>query len=142
MSQEKNGENTDLKCGLTLYCTETWTLRKEDITRLEAFEMWIWRRMEKISWMEHISNEEVLKLVEERSMLTITITRQRNWMGYIMRGDSLQREIIEGIMEGKRGRGRPRQKLLQNKCYKSSVPSGQWFPGSVPWLKKGWEALF
>src|SRR6218665_3313338 len=74
--------------------------------------MRIWSRTEKISWTEHISNE-VLKLVEEeRSLLTIIGTRQRNWMRHIMRGDSLQREIIKGIMEGKRGRGRPRQKLL------------------------------
>src|SRR6218665_2392578 len=88
-------------------------MRKEDITRLEAFEMKIWRRMEKISWTEHISSE-VLKLVEEeRSLLTIIRTRQRNWMRHIMRGDSLQREIMKGRMEGKqRGRGRPRQKLL------------------------------
>src|SRR6218665_3802870 len=91
---------------VTLYCAETRTLRKKDITRLEAFEMWIWRRM-KISWTEHISNEEALKLVEkERSLLT----RQRNWMEHTMRGDSLQREIIEGRMDGKRGK--PRQKLL------------------------------
>src|SRR6218665_1874276 len=86
---------------VTLYCAGTWTLRKEDITRLEAFERWIWRRMEKISWIEHISNEEVLKLVEEeRSLLTIIRTRQWNWMGHIVRGDSLQREIIEGRIEG------------------------------------------
>ena len=79
---------------------------------MEAFEMRIWRWTEKISWTEHISNE-VLKLVEEeRSLLTITRTRQRNWMRYIMRGDSLQREIIKGRMQGKRGKVRPRQKLL------------------------------
>src|SRR6218665_2868733 len=61
----------------------------------------------------YISNE-VLKLVEEeRSLLAIIRTRQRNWMGHTsIRGDSLQREIIEGRMEGKRGRRRPRQKLL------------------------------
>src|SRR6218665_1612063 len=87
-------------------------MRKEDTTKLEAFEMKVWRRMEKISWTEHISNE-VLKLVEEeRSLLTIIRTRQRNWMGHIMIRDSLQREIIEGRMDCKRGRGRPRQKLL------------------------------
>src|SRR6218665_1784315 len=87
-------------------------MRKEDITRFEAFEMRIWRRMEKISWTEHIS-KEVLKLVEEkRSLLTIIKTRHRNWMQHIMRGDSLQREIMKGRMEGNRGRGRPRQKLL------------------------------
>src|SRR6218665_1253246 len=87
-----------------MYCAETWTLKKEDITRLEAFEMRIWSRKEKISWTEHISNE-MLKLVEEeRSLLTIIRTRQQNWMRHIMRGDSLQREIIKGRMEGKRGR--------------------------------------
>src|SRR6218665_963525 len=100
MPQEKNGENIDLKCDL-VYCAEIRTMRKEDITRLEAFEMKVWRRMEKISWREHISNE-VLKLVEEeRSLLTIIRTRQRNWMGHIMTGDSLQREIIEGRMDCK-----------------------------------------
>src|SRR6218665_1902131 len=101
---------TLIRC-TTLYCAETWTLRKEDITSLEAFEMRIWRRTEKISWTEHISNE-VLKLVEEeRSLLTIIRTRQRNWMRHIMRGYSLQREIIKERMGGKRGRGRPRQKV-------------------------------
>src|SRR6218665_2314055 len=59
-SQEENGET--LIWSVTLYCAETWTMRKEDITRLEAFEMWIWRRVEKISWTEYVSNEEVLKL--------------------------------------------------------------------------------
>src|SRR6218665_1888913 len=74
--------------------------------------MRIWRRTEKISWTEHITNE-VLKLVEEeRSLLTITRTRQRNWMRHIMKRYSLQREIIKGRMEGKRGRRRPRKKLL------------------------------
>src|SRR6218665_930079 len=106
MPQENNGENTDC---VTLYCGEIWTMRKEDITRLDAFEMKVWRRMEKISWTEHISNE-VLKLVEEeRSLLTIIRTRQRNWMGLIMIGDSLQREIIEERMDCKWGR--PRQQL-------------------------------
>src|SRR6218665_1809616 len=73
-------------------CAETWTMRQVDIARLEAFEMWIWRRMERISWTEHISNEEVLTLVgEERSLISTIRARQRNWMGHLLRGDSLQR---------------------------------------------------
>src|SRR6218665_2516824 len=74
--------------------------------------MWIWRRMERISWTEHISNEEVLTLVgEERSLISTIIARQRNWMGHLLRGDSLQREIMEGRMEGERGR--ERKKILE-----------------------------
>src|SRR6218665_2509206 len=97
---------------MTLYCAEIRTMRNEDITRLEAFEMKVWRRTEKISWTEHISNEVLTLVEEERSLLMIVKTRQRNWMRHIMRGDSLQRETIEGRTAGKRGRGRPRKKLL------------------------------
>src|SRR6218665_3359092 len=58
MPQEKNGENTDLKCDLVLCRNKDYIyMRKEDITRLEAFEMKVWPRMEKIRWTEHISNE-------------------------------------------------------------------------------------
>src|SRR6218665_3293591 len=99
-----NTDKMTIKPHCHMYCAETWTLRKENITRLEAFEMWIWSRVEKISWTKLVE--------EERSLLTIIRTRQRNWMGHIIRGDSLQREIIEGGLEGKRGRGIPRQKLL------------------------------
>ena len=96
-----------------LYCCETWTLRKEDIRRLEAFEMWIWRRMERVSWMERRTNEEILQMVDEkRSLIGIIRSRQRKWLGHIMRGDSLLRTIIEGRMEGKKTRGRPRMMLL------------------------------
>ena len=60
----------------------------------------------------------MLKLVEEeRSLLTTVRTRQWNWMGHKMRGDSLQREIIEGKREGKRGRERPRQKWMMSEGY-------------------------
>ena len=55
------------------------------------------------------TNEEILKKVEDnRSLMNIIRKRQKNWIG----GNSLQREIMEGRMEGKRGRGRPRQKLM------------------------------
>ena len=50
---------------VALYGTVTCTMKKEDVKQIEAFEMWIWRRMERISWTEHRTNEEVLKKVEE-----------------------------------------------------------------------------
>ena len=56
-----------LKWSITLYGAETWTMRKEDAKRIEAFEMWIWRRMEKISWTD-LKTNEVLKKVEEKDI--------------------------------------------------------------------------
>ena len=53
---------------VTLYGADTWTMRKEDVKRIEAFEMWIWRRMERISYTEHRTNEEVLKKLEEKEI--------------------------------------------------------------------------
>src|SRR6218665_728890 len=52
------------------------------------------------------------KKVVHHCLISTIRARQRNWMGHLPRGDSLQREIMEGGMEWKRGRGRPRQKLL------------------------------
>jgi len=56
-----------------LYGSETWSLKMED-RRIEAFEMWIWRRMEKVSWVERKTNEEVLIMVEEKRELLDRIT--------------------------------------------------------------------
>ena len=52
-----------LKCyiwSIALYGAETWALRAVDQKHLESFEMWCWRRMEKISWTDHVRNEDVL----------------------------------------------------------------------------------
>ena len=73
-----------------LYGCETWTLRKGDIRRLEAAEMWIWRRMAKISWTEKISNEEVLRRIGEgRQLMSLIRPRKRKWIGHSIRGEGL-----------------------------------------------------
>ena len=60
-----------------------WTMRKEDERRLGAFEMWTYRRKEKISWKEHKTNEEVLKTIgEERSLIRAIKSRQKKWIGH------------------------------------------------------------
>ncbi len=58
-----------------MHGSETWTLTKEDIKWLEAFEMWVWRRILKISWTEHKTNEEVLNMVKEERKLMETIRK-------------------------------------------------------------------
>jgi len=96
-----------------LYGSETWTLHKTDVDRLQAFEMWVWRRMLKIRWTEKKTNDEVLEMVqEERSMVKRIQQQQHNWLGHILRGDSLLKIALEGRMEGHRQRGRQRKKLI------------------------------
>jgi len=98
---------------VALYGSETWTLRKEDIKRVRAFEMWIWRKMEKIRWTAHVSNEEVLSLVkEQRCLVHVIKQRQANWIGHVLRHECLLKTVLEGKIEGKRTRGKPRRKML------------------------------
>ena len=70
---------------------------KEDVRRLEAFEMWIWRQMEKVSWKDKKTNEEVLTTVgEERSLIRVKRNRKKNCIGHILRTSGLMRDVIEG----------------------------------------------
>jgi len=66
---------------VALYGSETWTLQKEDIRRLEAFEVWIWRRMMKIvPWTEHKTNKQIVQIVEtEREIMNTVRSRQKRW---------------------------------------------------------------
>ena len=61
---------------VALYGSETWTMRKKEVERIQAFEMWIWRKMEKISWRDRMSNE-VLRLVKEKRSIMNIITERK-----------------------------------------------------------------
>ena len=104
---------------VALYGSETWTLQEKDKKRIEALETWIWRRMQCISWQDKKTNEEVFEAInEKRSILNTIIRRKKNWIGHILRGESMVKTIIEGRFLGKRGRGKPRKGMLDE--FKSS----------------------
>ena len=98
---------------VVLYGCETWTLRRAEIDKLQALEMWLWRRLERVSWRERISNEEVLTMVNETRCLIRTICqRKKNWIGHVLRGDGLLKDVLEGRMLGKKRQGRPRTGMI------------------------------
>jgi len=104
---------------MAFYGAETWTLRAVDQKHLESFEMWCWRRMEKISWTDHVRNEEVLLRVnEQRNILHEIRKRKSNWIGHILRRNCLLKQVIEGKIKGEMEvtgtRGRRRRKLLDD----------------------------
>jgi len=82
-----------VKCyiwSIALYGAETWTLRAVDPKHLESFKMWYWRRMEKISWTDHVRNEDVLLTVkEERNILHEIRKWKAHWIGHILHGNCL-----------------------------------------------------
>ena len=97
----------------------TWTLRTADKKYLESFEMWCWRRMEKISWADNVRNEEVLLRVnEKRNILHEIRKRKANWIGHILRRNFLLKQVIEGKIKGEMEvtwrRGRRGRKLLND----------------------------
>ena len=58
--------------------------------------MWIWRGMEKVSWIDKKANEEVLKIVgEERNLIQHIINRKKTWIGHALRGESLIKDVHE-----------------------------------------------
>jgi hypothetical protein len=89
-----------LKCyiwSIALYGAESWMLPAADQKHLESFEMWCWRRMGKISWTEHVRNEEVLHRVKEQMNILHEIGKWKtNWIGHILRRNSFLQQVIEG----------------------------------------------
>lgn len=98
-----------------LYGSETWCIYEHDKNKLEAFEMWCYRRILKISWRDHTTNEEVLRRIKEKRSLIATISiRRAKWIGHILRHDGLLKNIIEGMVEGTNSRGRQRKEYLHD----------------------------
>jgi hypothetical protein len=85
----------------------------------ESFEMWCWRRMEKISWTDRVRNEEVLHRVKEERNIVHTIKRRKaNWIGHILRRICFLKHVVGGKLEGRiemtGRRGRRRNQLLDD----------------------------
>ena len=108
-----------LKCyiwSLFTYGAETWTTKKSTEDKIEAFEMWCYRRMERVSWKEMKTNEEVLKDIgmKEKSLLKIIKKKKLAYYGHVRRHNTLQKTVLEGGVCGERGRGRRRTTWTMN----------------------------
>ena len=91
------------------YGAETWTITKSLLSKLDAFEMWVYRRVLQMPWTEKITNEEVLRRVgTDREIVRQFKTRKLPYLGHLIRHNSSQLQLIEGKIEGRRSCGRPR----------------------------------
>ena len=100
---------------VALYGAETWALRRNEQKRLEAFDMWIWRRMERVKWTGKIKNAVVLERVGRgRKLLELIKKRKRTWLGHWLRRNYLLKDALEGMVNGKKVRDSRRYQMIDN----------------------------
>ncbi|GFN99673.1 serine/threonine-protein phosphatase 6 regulatory ankyrin repeat subunit b [Plakobranchus ocellatus] len=108
---------------ILMYGCEAWTISKQTQKKLEATEMWFLRRMLRISWTAKKTNDTVLEEAHTTRLLISKIRkRQATFFGHVMRREKLENLVTTGILEGKRSRGKQREKLIE---------------GLTDWLKAG-----
>ncbi|KAJ8019205.1 hypothetical protein HOLleu_42357 [Holothuria leucospilota] len=92
-----------------MYASETWTLSRDAKNKIDAFEMWIYRKMLKVSNKDRMSNEEVLnRLKAKKELLSELKNIKLQYMGYILRSSGLQKQLLEGKVGSRRLRGKQR----------------------------------
>ena len=93
-----------------MYGCESWTIKKAELQRIDAFELWCWRRLLRIPGTARKSNQSILKEISpEYSLEGMMLKLKLQYFGHLMQGiDSLERTLMLGKIEGGRRRGRKR----------------------------------
>ena len=99
---------------LVMYGWESWTIRKAEHQRIDAFELWCWRRLLRVPWTARRSNQPILKEISPGySLEGLMLKVKLQYFGYLMqRTDSLEKTLMLGKFEGRRRRGWQRMKWL------------------------------
>ena len=96
------------------YECESWTIKKAEWQRIDAFELWCWRRLLRVPWTAKRSNQSILKEISpECSLEGLMLKLQLQYFGHLMwRTDSLEKTLMLGKIEGRRRRGQQRMRWL------------------------------
>ena len=99
---------------VVMYGCESWTLKKAECRRIDAFELWCWRRLLRVPWTVRRSNQSILKEISpEYSLEGLMLKLKCQYFGHLMqRADSLEKTLLLGRIEGRRRRGRQRMRWL------------------------------
>ena len=97
-----------------MYGYGTWTINKAQSLRIDAFELWCWRRLSRVSWTAGRSNQSILKEIRpEYSLERLMLKLRLEYFGHlIQRTDSLEKTLMVGKTDGRRRRGRQRMRWL------------------------------
>ena len=99
---------------VVMYGCESWTIKKAEHQRIDAFELWCWRRLLRVLWTAKRSNLSILKEINpEYSLEGLMLKLKLQYFGYLMqRADSFEKTLILGKIEGGRKRGRQKMRWL------------------------------
>ena len=98
-----------------MYGCESWTVKKAERWKTDAFEMWCWRRLLRFSWTARRSNQSILKQISPGCSLEgLMLKLKLQYFGHLMqRVDSLEKTLMLGGIGGRRRRGRQRMRWLE-----------------------------
>ena len=99
---------------VVMYGCESWTIKKAKHWRIDAFELWCWRRLLRVPWTARRSNQSILKEISPGcSLEALMLKLKLQYFGYLMwRTDSLEETLMMGKIEGRRKRGWQRMRWL------------------------------
>ena len=99
---------------VVMYGYESWTIKKAECRRIDAFELWCWRRLLRITWTAKRSNQSILKEISpEYSLERLMLKLKLQYFGHLMgRTDSFEKILMLGKIEGRRRRGQQRIRWL------------------------------
>ena len=99
---------------VVIYGGESWTVKKAEHRRIDAFELWYWRRLLRVPWTARRSNQSTIKEISSGcSMEGLMLKLKLQYFGQLMRrADSLEKTLMLGGVEGRRRRGRQRMRWL------------------------------
>ena len=101
---------------VVMYGCESWTIKKAEFQRIDAFELWCWRRLLRVPWTAQRSNQSILKEISpECSLERLMLKLKLQFFGHLMRrADSLKKTLMLGKIEGRRRRGQQRMRWLDS----------------------------
>ena len=99
---------------VVMYGCESWTIKKAEHWRIDAFELWCWRRLFRVPWTAGRSNQSILKEISPGcSLVGLILKLKLQYFGHLMwRADSSEKTLMLGKIEGRRRRGRQRKRWL------------------------------
>ena len=98
---------------VVMYGCESWTVKKAECQRIDAFELWCWRRPLRVPWTSRRSNQSILKIIPGCSLVGLMLKLKLQYFSHLMwRADSFEKILMPGKIEGRRRRGWQRMRWL------------------------------